>query len=56
MASSYYGKSLKTPDLQTGEFSVSPNNLVRNLRVISGKVINIEEPCHFSLQRGILPS
>ena len=43
VASPYYSKSLKTPDLQTGESSISHTDLVRNLGIMFDKFINMND-------------
>ena len=43
MASPYYSRYLETPDLQIGESSISPTDLVRNLGVMFDKFINMND-------------
>ena len=43
MASPYYSRSLKTPELQTGKSSISPTELVQNLGVMFDKCINMND-------------
>ena len=53
MASPSYSMLLKTSDLQTGESSISPTDLVRNLGDMFDKFVNMND---LSLRSGILSS